>query len=59
MGSDSTPSPTPMGTATTAEMRRPLSEMFPTSRASRWAAAAAMAGTTEMVMGVMKLAGRL
>ena len=59
MGSASTLRPTPMGRAMTAAMRIEFSAMRLASPRWRRAIAAAIAGTTEMVSGVMKLAGRL
>ena len=59
MGSASTASPAPIGSAMTAEMRSELSVMLPTSSRALRTAAAVIAGTTAMLMGVMKAAGRL
>ena len=59
MGWESTERPTPMGRAMTVAMRREFSAMRELSR-PRWVTRqAAMAGTTEMVSGVMNAAGRL
>ena len=48
-----------MGREMTVEMRREDSAISPAPALSRAATAAEMAGTTEMVSGVMKAAGRL
>ena len=59
IGAERMERPAPMGRASTTAMRMESSAM----RAASWrrprAIAAEIAGTTEMVSGVMKLAGRL
>ena len=59
MGSASTARPTPIGMETTAEMRMESSDTVAAVPRSRRARAPEMAGTMEMVSGVMKAAGRL
>ena len=59
MGSASTERPTPIGRQMTVAMRREFSAMRELSRPRCVTRQAAIAGTTEMVSGVIKAAGRL
>ncbi len=59
IGSESTASPTPIGMASTAAIRMESSEILVARSFSPRTEAAVMAGTTEMVSGVMMAAGRL
>ena len=59
IGSLMTDRPTPIGMAMTAAMRIESSEILPAVPLSPLAKAAEIAGTIEIVSGVIKAAGRL